>query len=216
MLEKKKDEQVKKEVKKEENQPSFAKATDGKPENKVAAPVLATEKDFVDIEDDEVENTDKKEGDNIDEELPDDIKKKLEARKEEKSAKKPMKKKKKRGAKVKVEIGKLYVKASYNNTIVTATDLNGNVISWASAGMAGFKGPKKATSYAAQIITKIVLMKAKDEYGMKEASVFVKGIGTGREAAIRAVNANGINVTSIKDITPIPHNGCRPKKPRRV
>jgi small subunit ribosomal protein S11 len=187
------------------------------PEKKVAVPVLATEKGFEDLEDDdEIENTNKKEGDDIDEELPDDIKKKLEARKEEKSAKKPMKKKKKRGAKVKVEIGKLYVKASYNNTIVTATDLNGNVISWASAGMAGFKGPKKATSYAAQIITKIVLMKAKDEYGMKEASVFVKGIGTGREAAIRAVNANGINVTSIKDITPIPHNGCRPKKPRRV
>ncbi len=183
------------------------------PEVKIAEPVLADEKGFDELED-EVEVSHKKEGD-VTEELPDEIKKKLEARKEEKSAKKPMKKKKKR-AKVRVEIGKLYVKASYNNTIVTATDLNGNVIAWASAGMAGFKGPKKATSYAAQIITKIVLMKAKDEYGMREASVFVKGIGTGREAAIRAVNANGINVTSIKDITPIPHNGCRPKKPRRV
>jgi small subunit ribosomal protein S11 len=184
------------------------------PEKKVEEPVLATEESFEDLEDDEVAMVEKKDGD-VTEDLPDDIKKKLEARKEEKSAKKPMKKKKKR-VKTKVEVGKLYVKASYNNTIVTATDLNGNVISWASAGMAGFKGPKKATSYAAQIITKIVLMKAKDEYGMKEASVFVKGIGTGREAAIRAVNANGINVTSIKDITPIPHNGCRPKKPRRV
>jgi Ribosomal protein S11 len=185
------------------------------PELKTAAPVLAAEESFEDIADDETDVVQKK-GDLIDEELPDDIKKKLEARKEEKSAKKPMKKKKKKGAKVKVEIGKVYVKASYNNTIVTATDLNGNVIAWASAGMAGFKGPKKATSYAAQIITKIVLMKAKEEYGMKEASVFIKGIGTGREAAVRAVNANGINVTSIKDITPIPHNGCRPKKPRRV
>jgi small subunit ribosomal protein S11 len=183
------------------------------PENKISEPVLDEEKGFEDMED-EVEVAEKKEGD-VTEELPEEIKKKLEARKEEKSAKKPMKKKKKR-VKVRVEVGKLYVKASYNNTIVTATDLNGNVISWASAGMAGFKGPKKATSYAAQIITKIVLMKAKDEYGMREASVFVKGIGTGREAAIRAVNANGINVTSIKDITPIPHNGCRPKKPRRV
>jgi small subunit ribosomal protein S11 len=192
-----------------------AKKVAVEPETKVVEPVLATENSFEDIEDDENDVAQKKD-DLIDEELPDDIKKKLEARKEEKSAKKPMKKKKKRGAKVKVEIGKIYVKASYNNTIVSATDLNGNVISWASAGMAGFKGPKKATSYAAQIITKIVLMKAKDEYGMKEASVFVKGIGTGREAAIRAVNANGINVTSIKDITPIPHNGCRPKKPRRV
>jgi small subunit ribosomal protein S11 len=184
------------------------------PEKKVEEPVLAREESFEDLEDDEIAMVEKKDGD-VTEDLPDDIKKKLEARKEEKSAKKPMKKKKKR-VKTKVEVGKLYVKASYNNTIVTATDLNGNVISWASAGMAGFKGPKKATSYAAQIITKIVLMKAKDEYGMKEASVFVKGIGTGREAAIRAVNANGINVTSIKDITPIPHNGCRPKKPRRV
>jgi len=183
-------------------------------ENKISEPVLGEEKSFTDEDDDEVEVAAKKEGD-VTEELPDDIKKKLEARKEEKSAKKPMKKKKKR-VKVRVEVGKIYIKASYNNTIVTATDLNGNVISWASAGMAGFKGPKKATSYAAQIITKIVLMKAKDDYGFKEASVFVKGIGTGREAAVRAVNANGINVTSIKDITPIPHNGCRPKKPRRV
>jgi small subunit ribosomal protein S11 len=197
------------ETKKEEKKPEAVE-----PEKKVNEPVLDSEKSFEDLEDDEVAAVEKKDGD-VTEELPDEIKKKLEARKEEKSAKKPMKKKKKR-AKVRVEIGKIYVKASYNNTIVTATDLNGNVISWASAGMAGFKGPKKATSYAAQIITKIVLMKAKDEYGMKEASVFVKGIGTGREAAIRAVNANGINVTSIKDITPIPHNGCRPKKPRRV
>lgn len=148
------------------------------------------------------------------EELPDEIKKKLESRKEEKSGKKFKKKKKK--VRTKVEVGKIYVKATYNNTIVTVTDLNGNVISWASAGMAGFKGPKKATSYAAQIIAKIALMKAKEDFGFKEASVFVNGIGTGREAAIRAVNANAINVTSIKDITPIPHNGCRPKKPRRV
>lgn len=149
------------------------------------------------------------------EELPDEIKKKLESRKEEKAGKK-FKKKKKKAARTSVDVGKIYVKASYNNTIVTVTDLNGNVISWASAGMAGFKGPKKATSYAAQIIAKIALIKAKEDFGLKEASIFVNGIGTGREAAIRAVNANGINVTSIKDITPIPHNGCRAKKPRRV
>ncbi len=148
------------------------------------------------------------------EELPEDIKKKLESRKEEKSGKKFKKKKKK--AKTNVEVGKIFVKATYNNTIVTVTDLNGNVISWASAGMAGFKGPKKATSYAAQIITKIALIKAKEDFGFKEASVFINGIGTGRESAIRAINANNINVTSIKDVTPIPHNGCRPKKPRRV
>jgi small subunit ribosomal protein S11 len=190
------------------------KAVNSVPEAKADEPVSVDEKLFDDDKDDAPEAASKKDGD-VTEDLPDEIKKKLEARKEEKSAKKPMKKKKKR-AKVRVEVGKIYVKASYNNTIVTATDLNGNVIAWASAGMAGFKGPKKATSYAAQIITKIVLMKAKDDYGLKEASVFIKGIGTGREAAVRAVNANGINVTSIKDITPIPHNGCRPKKPRRV
>lgn len=148
-------------------------------------------------------------------ELPEDIKKKLESRKDEKSSKKVFKKKKKR-AKVRTEIGKIFVKATYNNTIITVTDLNGNVLSWASAGMAGFKGPKKATSYAAQIIAKIALMKAKEDYGFKEANVYINGIGTGREAAVRAVNANGINVTAIRDITPIPHNGCRPKKPRRV
>jgi small subunit ribosomal protein S11 len=206
MSEEKKDVKSAEEIKKEEIAP----------EKKIAEPILADEKGFDDDDDDDADAgvLEKKDGD-VTEDLPEEIKKKLEARKEEKSAKKPMRKKKKR-VKVKVEVGKIYVKASYNNTIVTATDLNGNVISWASAGMAGFKGPKKATSYAAQIITKIVLMKAKDEYGMREASVFVKGIGTGREAAVRAVNANGINVTSIKDITPIPHNGCRPKKPRRV
>ena len=148
------------------------------------------------------------------EELPEEIKKKLESRKEEKAGKKFKKKKKK--ARTNVEVGKIFIKATYNNTIVTVTDLNGNVISWASAGMAGFKGPKKATSYAAQIIAKIALIKAKEDFNFKEASVFVNGIGTGREAAIRAINANSINVTSIKDITPIPHNGCRPKKPRRV
>ena len=149
------------------------------------------------------------------EDLPDDIKKKLESRKEEKSGKKVFKKKKKK-VKVKTEVGKVFIKASYNNTIITVTDLNGNVLSWASAGMAGFKGPKKATSYAAQIIAKIALMKAKEEYGFKEASVYINGIGTGRESAVRAINSNNINVTAIRDITPIPHNGCRPKKPRRV
>ncbi len=149
------------------------------------------------------------------EDLPEEIKKKLESRKEEKSSKKVFKKKKKR-AKVKTENGKIFIKATYNNTIITVTDVGGNVLSWASAGVAGFKGPKKATSYAAQIITKIALMKAKEDYGFKEAAVYVNGIGTGREAAIRAVNANGINISAIRDITPIPHNGCRPKKPRRV
>jgi small subunit ribosomal protein S11 len=100
--------------------------------------------------------------------------------------------------------------------MVTLTDSNGDVIAWASAGMAGFKGAKKATPYAAQIITKIAVQKAKEEYGLQEVSVFVAGVGTGREAAIRALNANGLEVSAIKDVTAVPHNGCRPKKPRRV
>lgn len=150
-----------------------------------------------------------------DEELPDEIKEKLEKNKQARAKKKMIKKKKKRVAKV-VKSGKAYITATYNNTIISLTDNNGDVISWASAGMAGFKGAKKATPYAAQIITKIAVQKAREEFGLEEVKVFVSGVGTGREAAIRALNANGLNVTAIKDITPIPHNGCRPKKPRRV
>jgi small subunit ribosomal protein S11 len=147
-------------------------------------------------------------------ELPDSVKEKLEKRKE----KGPSRSKKKKGKKKdrRVPAGKAFIKSSYNNTIVTLTDLGGNVISWASAGIAGFKGPKKATPYAAQIITRIACTKAKEDYGLKEVSVFVRGVGIGRDAAVRALNANGLLITSIKDITPIPHNGCRPKKPRRV
>jgi small subunit ribosomal protein S11 len=152
------------------------------------------------------------------EELPEDIKKKLEKKKaenEQKNKKSKSKKKKKKVAKS-VSSGRAYVKATYNNTIVTITDLQGNIISWASAGVAGFKGPKKSTPYAASIITRIAVGKAKEEYGLSEVSVFVKGVGTGRESAIRSLNSNGLLINSIKDITPIPHNGCRAKKPRRV
>ncbi len=147
------------------------------------------------------------------EELPEEVRKKLEKTKEDK------KNSKKKGRKKKIDkrvaVGVAHVKATYNNTIVALTDPTGNVLSWASAGMAGFKGPKKSTPYAAQIITRIAVEKAK-EFGLTEVSVQVKGVGTGRESAIRALNANGLIITSIKDITPIPHNGCRPKKPRRV
>jgi small subunit ribosomal protein S11 len=113
-------------------------------------------------------------------------------------------------------LGNAYIQATYNNTIVTLADNKGDVISWASAGLAGFKGAKKATPYAAQIITKIAVQKAKEEYGLQDVNVFVAGVGTGRESAVRALNANGLEVLSIKDTTPVPHNGCRPKKPRRV
>lgn len=114
-----------------------------------------------------------------------------------------------------VSIGRAYVQATYNNTIVTLTDPNGNVLGWSSAGVVGFKGPKKATPYAASVIVKDVCDKTK-EYGLKEVAVFVCGVGSGREGAVRALHANGLNVTAIKDITPIPHNGCRAPKPRRV
>jgi len=150
---------------------------------------------------------------NAPEELPEEIKKKLEKNKADKKEIKGRKKKRKDDKKVSVGIA--HIKATYNNTIVTLTDLAGNVLSWASAGAAGFKGPKKSTPYAAQIITRIAVEKAR-KYGLKEVSVMVKGVGTGRESAVRALNANGLIISLIKDITPIPHNGCRPKKPRRV
>jgi len=153
--------------------------------------------------------------DSVVEELPEEIKQKLESNKAARAKKKLIKKKKKKVARI-VKVGRAYIQATYNNTIITLTDAAGDVISWASAGLAGFKGAKKATPYAAQIITKIASQKAREEYGLEEVSVFVSGVGTGREAAIRALNANGLNVTSIKDMTSVPHNGCRPKKPRRV
>lgn len=124
-----------------------------------------------------------------------------------------------RGAKKKaarnVASGRAYIRASYNNTIVTLTDQNGQVLGWSSAGVVGFKGPKKSTPYAAGIIVKDVCEKVRD-CGLKEVNVFVQGIGSGREAAVRALHANGLHVGAIKDITPIPHNGCRAPKPRRV
>lgn len=150
-----------------------------------------------------------------DDELPEEIKQKLEKNKQARAKKKLVKKRKKKEVK-RVKIGSAYINATYNNTMVSLTDPAGNVISWASAGVAGFKGAKKATPYAASIITKIAVLKAKEEYGLEEVNVFVAGVGTGRESAIRALNANGLEVTAIKDVTPVPHNGCRPKKPRRV
>jgi small subunit ribosomal protein S11 len=111
--------------------------------------------------------------------------------------------------------GKVYIQATFNNTIVTVTDLTGNGISWASAGSLGFRGAKKSTPYAAQTTAETAAKKAMD-VGLKEVHVFVKGPGIGRESAIRSLGALGLWVKSIKDITPIPHNGCRPRKSRRV
>ncbi|MBU0597497.1 30S ribosomal protein S11 [Patescibacteria group bacterium] len=131
--------------------------------------------------------------------------------------KKPVTKKKPASPKKKKFIthGNAYIQATYNNTIITIADPEGNTIAWSSAGHVGFKGPKKATPYAASIIVKDVVEKAKN-IGLKSVDVFIKGVGAGRESAIRALNANNINVISIKDITPIPHNGCRPPKIRRI
>ena len=111
--------------------------------------------------------------------------------------------------------GVVHIQASFNNTIVTITDTQGNAICWASAGAAGFKGSKKSTPFAAQRASELVAKKAM-ENGLKEVEVFVNGPGSGRESAIRALQAAGLRVTAIKDVTPLPHNGCRPPKRRRV
>ena len=111
--------------------------------------------------------------------------------------------------------GQVYIQATFNNTIVTITDLSGNGISWASAGSLGFRGAKKSTPYAAQTTAETAAKKAID-LGLKEVHVFVKGPGVGRESAIRSLGNLGLWVKSIKDVTPIPHNGCRPRKSRRV
>ncbi|MDD5437813.1 MAG: 30S ribosomal protein S11 [Patescibacteria group bacterium] len=132
---------------------------------------------------------------------------------EKKKSAKPRKK----GAKAAKQLGhaNVYIQATYNNTIVSVADLNGNVVAWSTAGHCGFKGPKKATPYAASVVVKNVLEKVND-YGVKDVSLFVTGIGQGREGAIRAFNTNNLNVISIKDVTPMPHNGCRKPRARRL
>ncbi|MCQ2506631.1 MAG: 30S ribosomal protein S11 [Lachnospiraceae bacterium] len=131
------------------------------------------------------------------------------------ASKSTAKKTAKRRVKKNIERGQAHIQASFNNTIVTLTDTQGNAISWASAGGLGFRGSKKSTPFAAQTAAETAA-KAALPHGLKSVDVFVKGPGQGREAAIRALQANGINVTSIMDVTPVPHNGCRPPKRRRV
>ncbi len=114
-----------------------------------------------------------------------------------------------------VERGAAHIRSSFNNAIVTITDVNGNALSWASSGGMGFRGNKKSTPFAAQMAAETAA-KAASEFGLKSVDVFVKGPGSGREAAIRALQTAGLDVTMIKDVTPIPHNGCRPPKRRRV
>ncbi len=114
-----------------------------------------------------------------------------------------------------VPVGQAHIQATFNNTIVTITDPTGNTVAWASAGGLGFKGSRKGTMYAAQIVADAAAKKAADA-GMRQVDVFIKGPGSGRESAIRALQAAGLEVTMIRDVTPVPHNGCRPPKRRRV
>lgn len=114
-----------------------------------------------------------------------------------------------------IEKGAVHIRSSFNNTMVTVTDTNGNALSWASSGGLGFRGSRKSTPYAAQTAAETAA-KAAMEHGLKSVEVYVKGPGSGREAAIRALQAVGLEVTMIKDVTPVPHNGCRPPKRRRV
>jgi len=129
----------------------------------------------------------------------------------------PKAKRKTRKKKVKKEIGfgAAYIQSTFNNTIITITDQLGNTVCWASSGTSGFKGSRKGTPFAAQLAAKEASMKAK-EYGVRYVDVRVKGPGAGRESAIRALQANGLEIKSIKDVTPLPHNGCRVRKRRRV
>lgn len=122
---------------------------------------------------------------------------------------------KKKKSKIKLTRGRIYIQSSYNNTIITVTDVTGNVVGWGAAGRTGFKGSKKSTPYAAQKTMEDTILRLKDS-GLKEVDVFVRGIGTGRESAVRALQGSGFEILTIKDETPTPHGGVRPKKARRV
>jgi small subunit ribosomal protein S11 len=127
----------------------------------------------------------------------------------------PRQTKGKRREKKSVANGKAFIQSTFNNTVVTLTDPQGNVLSWGSAGSSGFKGSRKGTPYAAQLAAHEAARKAMEQ-GLRQVEVFVKGPGSGREAAIRSLQSSGLYITSIRDITPVPHNGCRPPKRRRV
>ncbi|ERI95338.1 30S ribosomal protein S11 [Clostridium sp. YIM B02515] len=131
------------------------------------------------------------------------------------AAQSKVKKTRRRKERKNVEHGAAHIKSTFNNSIVTLTDKNGNALSWASAGGLGFRGSRKSTPYAAQMAAETAA-KAAMEHGLRSVEVYVKGPGAGREAAIRSLQAAGLEVTLIKDVTPIPHNGCRPPKRRRV
>lgn len=127
----------------------------------------------------------------------------------------PSRKQTKRRVRKNIPAGVAYIQATFNNTIVTITDMNGNAVAWSSSGVLRFKGSRKSTPFAAQLVAEDAARKAM-EHGMRSVGVFVKGPGTGRESALRAIANSGLKITHIKDVTPIPHNGCRPPKRRRV
>ena len=128
---------------------------------------------------------------------------------------KPKAKKARKREKKNVSYGQAHIKSTFNNTIVTITDLSGNTLSWASAGNVGFKGSRKSTPFAAQLAAEAAARRAQ-EHGLQRVDVFVKGPGSGRETAIRSLAATGLEILGIQDVTPVPHNGCRPRKRRRV
>lgn len=121
----------------------------------------------------------------------------------------------KRKVRKNIQTGHVYVQSTFNNTLITITDTNGNTISWSSSGARGFKGSRKSTPYAAGVAAEEAAKKAQ-EHGLKSVKVFLNGPGTGREAALRSLQSVGLRITSIRDVTPLPHNGCRPPKRRRV
>ena len=135
--------------------------------------------------------------------------------KEREKIEETLKKEPKIKAKKRIEEGRIYISSSYNNTLITLTDLEGNVLTWSSAGRIGFKGTKKGTPFAATKVAEVIAEAAK-KAGIEKFNVLVKGIGAGRDSALRSLATRGLNIISIKDITPIPHNGCRPPKVRRV
>ncbi|MFI5241274.1 MAG: 30S ribosomal protein S11 [Microgenomates group bacterium] len=119
-------------------------------------------------------------------------------------------------AKKEVKLAKVYISASFNNTLVTVVDQSGNTLNWASSGNSGFKGTRKATPYAATTAVETAIQKAKSQFGVSEVEIYVKGPGAGRDAALRAIRAAGVKISLIADVTPVPHNGPRPKKKRRA
>lgn len=135
--------------------------------------------------------------------------------KEKEKIEEGMKKRVTVSAPLKIQTGRIYISSSYNNTLITLTDSKGGVLTWASAGSIGFKGTKKATPFAASKVAEAISASAK-KLRIDTVAVFIKGIGSGRESAIRSLANQGLNISSLKDVTPLPHNGCRPPKPRRV